>query len=117
MQMAYWRLPSVSGRVRRAVRVIPVVVALLLLAAQCGPTGFSVGNRTSERIDVEIVGDDPRRIVVGPGSSNGFATGRGGCLEGELVAYDLAGNEIARLDRPACEGQAWVIEEGGTSFR
>jgi len=78
----------------------------------CSRSGFLIRNLTDETNTVRVV--DPSvslEVVVEPSDLGGTGAGADGCLDRAVAAYDSSGSEIARLERGACSGRVWAIEQ------
>jgi hypothetical protein len=109
-----------------------LVVMLAVLLAGCGglpgqdiglTDGVGVDNRTSQPLVFKVFShgdwwtagraeahDTTLAIGARDMGPNGLI-GTNGCTDGDLVAYTLAGVEVARHAPPLCVDDRWVIKE------
>lgn len=96
-------------------------LALLLMATTCGGNAFAIQNNTDGDLTVTVVDESSQgganEAVVGAHNTNTITTGRGACFGTAVTAVDDSGAEVARLEEPACDGDVWVIDEGGSQLR
>jgi hypothetical protein len=100
----------------RHLAVFPLA-CLLLVACDADRGGYSVVNGTDRPVDIFYVESGQERILyrgIGPGKSAWLVsplTKPADCTEGDLVARDLRGTEVARRSEPVCNGGTWEIAD------
>jgi hypothetical protein len=81
---------------------------------------FEIVNQTDRTVDVSYFYAGTDHAVakgIAPGQQaevDGLLTDAPSCTDGDLIARDAQGTEVARQSEPVCNHQMWVITNGAT---
>lgn len=123
------RVPDQPSRADRRQTAAALAAAIVLAGCtfiweepDLGTRAVTVTNQTAETLTFEVFGAGEWRdlpLSLPPGRSGAVLFGTdlvepslrtvNGCTEGDLVATDTDGREIARHPPPLCDGDTWTI--------
>jgi hypothetical protein len=115
------------SRTRSSALLVRLVGCALVLAfaTSCiietkpAANSFRVDNRTEADLKITVTdvpefnGERTHTARAGVVTHFDWEASLGDCYGSAVIAADLDGNEVARLDQPICRGDRWIFEANG----